>query len=85
LAAILGWWRSIYFESRHLFESAEFWIDQEARVRPRAFVASIIVFSVSVVVGVAGILAADSFLAGFVLGPASLGAIIVCVMWGKVP
>src|SRR4051812_927958 len=37
LMGAIAWSWSIYFESHHLHETPEFWVQQEAKIRPRMF------------------------------------------------
>ena len=85
LGMCAGWLRSIVFESQHLGESAEFWVRQEAKVRPRMFVACALVAALGVVgLAVAGASASAS-MAGFWIAPTFVAGSVVLLMWGKVP
>jgi hypothetical protein len=81
----LCWLISIRFESRHLGESAEFWLRHEGVMRPRAFAIALTAFAVSLLVLIGGIAMASSVVAGAAVPPAFVSAAVVALMWGRVP
>jgi hypothetical protein len=84
-AISLCWLISIRFESRHLGESAEFWLRHEGVIRPRAFAVALTASAVSLLVLIGGIAMANSVVAGTAVAPAFVSAAVVALMWGKVP
>ena len=84
-AMALGWLRSIAFESRHPDESAEFWLDQEAKIRPRMFRVCALLAAFGVLGLVAALVADATFIAGLLLAPTFVAASTVALLWGKVP
>ena len=84
-AMALGWLRSMAFESRHPDEPAEFWLHQEAKIRPRMFIVCAVLAALGAL-GLGAALAADAtFIAGLLLAPTFIAASTVALMWGKVP
>jgi len=85
LLMAVAWFRSILFESKHLDESAAFWLAQERKIRPRAFVFCALVACL----GILGLAVAKSSssasLAGLCLAPTFVSASSVLLLWGKVP
>jgi len=81
----LEWSRSIQFETRHLHESPDFWLNQEARVRPRLFWGHAVLLSLGIGAMVVGAVRGDGVVAGAGLGCAFCGGAVVALMWGKVP
>jgi hypothetical protein len=81
----LGWLRSILFESKHLDQSAAFWLAQEAKIRPRAFVFCLLVACTGILGLAVAKTSSSASLAGLFLAPTFVSASSVLVLWGKVP
>ena len=81
----LGWLRSVAFESKHLDESAAFWVRQEAKVRPRMFAFCSVTAGLGVVALATAKASSSASLAGFSIAPTFVAVSGVVLMWGKVP
>jgi hypothetical protein len=81
----LCWLISIRFESRHLGETAEFWLRHEGIVRPRFFAGAIGTAVASVLVLIGGIVSAAPEVSGAAVAPAFVSTSLLVLMWGKVP
>ena len=81
----LGWLRSMAFESKHLDESAAFWIRQEAKVRPRMFAFCALASGLGAVGLAVAKASSSASLAGYSIAPTFVAVSGVVLMWGKVP
>jgi hypothetical protein len=81
----LAWSRSIAFESRHLSEGADFWVEREALVRPRFFYGSVVAAALFLCGLVLAVSIGAHFAAGMCLPLAFTSTAFVMLLWGKVP
>lgn len=85
LAMAAGWLRSMVFESKHLDESAAFWVRQEAKVRPRMFATCALITALGVVGLAVARVSSSAPVAGFWIAPTFVAGSVVVLMWGNVP
>ena len=79
----IAYLRSLVFESRHLGESADFWLSQEAKVRPRAFYSCLLLAGVGTLIVVLALAKNATFVAGPVPGPVLRGGLQRCPAVGQ--